>query len=90
MIGARRALEAKSLSEVRQRTVDLPQQHRSAGRGAAVPRQFAIDDHDIEALSRQAFRDQRSGDPGANNQRIAFDVFADLTAGRMPGRRIPR
>ena len=46
-----------------------------------APGIFAIDDDDVEPLSRQAFGDQRAGDAGADDQRIAFDVLD-----RPPGR----
>ena len=51
---------------------------------------LAIDDHDIEPLPRQPFGDQRAGDAGADDQRIAFGVFEEFGARRMPGRRKPR
>jgi hypothetical protein len=89
-IGARRPLEAIGLSQFGQRTVDLPQQHRRAGGGAAAPGQFAIDDGDIQALTCQPLADQRSGNAGADDKCIAFDVLADFAADRLSGDRKPR
>jgi hypothetical protein len=89
-IGARGALETVSFGQFRQRAVDFPQQHRGAGGGAAAAGQFAIDDDDVEALARQAFTDQRPRDAGADDQRIAFDVLAELEPDRMLARRKPR
>ena len=89
-IGARGALEAVDFAQFAQRPVDFPQQHGGGGRRAAAAGQLAIDDDDVEALPRQAFGDQRSGDAGADNQRIAFEVFADFAARRMCRRRKPR
>jgi hypothetical protein len=40
-------------------------------------------------LSRQPFGNQRAGDAGADDQRVAFRVFAQFGTRRMPGRRIP-
>ena len=54
------------------------------------PGKFAIDDDDIESLARQALGDQRSGDAGADDQRIAFQVLADVEADRMLARGKPR
>ena len=45
---------------------------------------LAIDDHDIEALPRQALGDQRSGNPAADDQRIAFDVLSEVETDGMP------
>ena len=89
-IGPRRALETIEFGQFRQRAVDFPQQHRGRGRGAAAAGQLAIDDDDVEALARQALGDQRSRDAGADDQRIAFEVLADLEADRMLARRKPR
>jgi hypothetical protein len=58
-----------------QRTIDFPQQHRGARRGAATAWKFAIDDDDIKALPRQPFGDQRPGNAAADNQRVAFQVI---------------
>ena len=82
-IGARGALEAVDLAQFAQRPVDFPQQHGCGGRRAAAARQLAIDDDDVEALPRQAFGDQRSGNAGADDQRIACEVFAEVAARRM-------
>jgi hypothetical protein len=73
-----------------QRPVDLPQQHGRGSRRTTPPRQFAIDDNDVEALARQPLGDQRSRNAGADDQRIAFEVFADVAARRMYRRRKPR
>jgi hypothetical protein len=89
-IGARRPLEAIDLRQFGKRTVDLPQQHRRAGGGAAAPGQFAIDDDDIQPLARQSFGDQRSGNAGTDDQRIAFDVLLEFTADRLSGGGKPR
>jgi hypothetical protein len=40
-------------------------------------------------LPRQAFSDQRAGNAGTDNQRIAFEVFAEVAARRMRRRREP-
>jgi len=48
-----------------------------------VPRQFAVDDDDVEALTREAFGDQRSGNAGPDDQRIASEVLAEVAARRM-------
>jgi hypothetical protein len=39
---------------------------------------------------REAFGDQRARDARADNQRIAFQIFNDLRARRMPRLRKPR
>jgi len=41
-------------------------------------------------LPRQAFGDQGSRDACADDQRIAFDVLAEVEADRMLSRRKPR
>jgi hypothetical protein len=78
------------LRELRQRAVDFPQQHRGRGGGAAAAGQLAVDDDDIQPLARQALGDQRSGNAAADDQRIAFDVLADLKPDRMLARPKPR
>jgi len=60
------------------------------GGRAAAPRKLAIDDDDIQPLPRESFRDQRSRDAAADDQRIAFDVLGHLEADRMLGGRKPR
>jgi hypothetical protein len=75
---------------LRQRTVDLPQQHRCARSGAAAAWKLSIDDDDIEALPRQALGDQRSGDAAADDQRIAFQVFGYIGAAALLRARKPR
>jgi hypothetical protein len=59
-----------------QRLVDLPQQHRGRGDRAATAGQFAIDDDDIQPLPRQPLGNQRSGDTGADDQRITCEIVA--------------
>ena len=75
-IGAGCALEAVEFAQFPQRPVDFPEQHGCGSRRAAVPRQFAVDDDDVEPLTREALGDQRSGDAGADDQRIACKVLA--------------
>jgi hypothetical protein len=89
-VSPRSPLKAMGLRQFGQGAVDLPQQHRGAGRRAAAPGRFAIDDDDVETLARQPLGDQRSGDAGADDQCIACDVFTDLTAPRLSGRNKPR
>jgi hypothetical protein len=55
-----------------------------------VTRPFTIHDDNVEALTCQALGNQRSGNPGAHNQRIAFDALADFTPGRVFCCRKPR
>lgn len=50
---------------------------------------LAIDDDDIEPPAREAFGDERSGNPAADNQRIAFDVLSEVKTDSMPARREP-
>jgi hypothetical protein len=78
------------LRELRQRAVDFPQQHRRRGGGAATAGQLAVDDHDVEPLPGQAFGNQGAGNAAADDQRIAFDVLADLEPDRTLARRKPR
>jgi hypothetical protein len=40
-------------------------------------------------LPRQPLGDQRAGDAGAEDQRVAFRGFAQFGTRRMQGRRIP-
>jgi hypothetical protein len=75
LIRTRCSIKAVNLRELRQRTVDFPQQHRGARRGAATARKLTIDDDDIQPLPRQPLGDQRSGDAAADDQRGAFQVF---------------
>jgi hypothetical protein len=44
---------------------------------------FTIDNDDVAPLSCQTLGDQRAGDAGADDQRIAFEVLAELRASRM-------
>jgi hypothetical protein len=55
-----------------------------------VAGEFAVDNDDVQFLPRQAFGDQRSGDAAADNQRIAFDVLAEVEARRVMSGREPR
>ena len=80
---ARRARSRRASLSSRQRPVDFPQQHGCGGGRAAAAGQLAIDDDDVEALPRQAFGDQRSRNAGADDQRIAFEVLAEVAARRM-------
>ena len=89
-IGPRCPLKTIDFGQLRQRAVDFPQQHRGRGGGAAAPGKLAVDDDDIEPLARQALGDQRSGDAAADDQRIAFQVLADIEANRMLTRGKPR
>ena len=50
---------------------------------------LAIDDDDIQPLAREALGDERSGNPAAANQRIAFDVLSEVETGSMPTCRKP-
>ncbi|MGF6427108.1 hypothetical protein [Bradyrhizobium sp. Pha-3] len=38
---------------------------------------LAIDDDDVEPLTRQPLCDQRTGDAGADDQRIAGEIFSE-------------
>jgi hypothetical protein len=40
-------------------------------------------------LPGQPLGDQRAGNAGADDQRVAFRAFAQFGTGRMPGCRIP-
>jgi hypothetical protein len=51
---------------------------------------LTVDDHDVEPLARQPFRDQRAGDAGADDQRLAAQVFSDRRPRRMLRRGKPR
>jgi hypothetical protein len=44
----------------------------------------------IQPLPRQPLGDQRSGNAAADDQRIAFDVLAEVEANRMLSCRKPR
>ena len=46
-----------------------------------MARQFAIHQHHVEPLSREAFGHQRAGNPAADDQRLAADVFSQRMAG---------
>ena len=50
---------------------------------------LTIDDDDIQSLAREAFGDERSGNPAADNQRITFDVLSEVETGSMPACRKP-
>jgi hypothetical protein len=54
-----------------------------------VTRKLTIDDNDIQPLPREALGDERSGNPAADNQRIAFDVLSEVETGSMPACRKP-
>jgi hypothetical protein len=54
-----------------------------------VTGKLAIDDDDIEPLAREAFGDERSGNPAADDQRIAFDVLSEVKTDGMPACRKP-
>jgi hypothetical protein len=89
-IGTRCPLETVGFRQLREGPVDLPQQHRGRGGRTAATREFAIDDHDIQVLPREALGDQGSGNAAADDQRIAFHVLGDLEADTIPGCRKPR
>src|SRR4051812_22518541 len=88
-ISARGTLEAISLHKSCERPVDFPEQHRGAGGCATTAGILAVDDHDIEALTRQSLCHQRAGDAGADDQRVTFDIFTDSRPRRLPGRSKP-
>ncbi|MDO9061403.1 MAG: hypothetical protein Q7U92_20610, partial [Bradyrhizobium sp.] len=69
--------------DLRQRAVDFPKKHRSGSGGAAPPAKYSIYEDDIEPLARQAFRGQRSGNAAADDERIAFQILADIKTDRM-------
>ena len=50
---------------------------------------LTIDDDDIQSLAREAFGDERSGNPAADDQRIAFDVLSEIKTDSMPPCRKP-
>ena len=79
-IGPCGALEAIGFTQLLQRLIDFPQQHRGRGRGAAVARQLAIDDDHVQALPRQSLGDQRSRNAGADNECITFEIIARIEA----------
>ena len=73
------------VSARRARAVGLPARSRPVRSPIAASRclprcccgrMLAIDDHDIQPLPCQPFGDQRAGNAGANDQRIAFGVCA--------------
>ena len=82
-IGARGTLKPVNFCKLRQRSVDFPQQHRGTRCGAAAPRIFTIDNDDVDPLSGQTLGHPRAGDAGTDDQRIAFEVLAELRASRM-------
>lgn len=45
---------------------------------------LAIDDDDVETLARQPLGDQSTGDPGADDERIAGPAFIERRAWQMP------
>jgi len=88
-ISARCPFEAVYLRELAERAVDFPEQHRGRGRRAAAARNFAIDDQDSQTLAREALGDQRAGNPGADDQRIALQVLRYLGPRLRPCRGEP-
>jgi hypothetical protein len=54
-----------------------------------VTGKLAIDDDDIQPLAREAFGDERPGNPTADDQRIAFDVLSEVETNGMPACRKP-
>src|SRR5688572_2889629 len=73
-VNPRRAVEAIDIDDIRERTVDLPEQHRRARCRTAVTRPFAIDDYHLVAETRQMLCRERSGDPAADDQHVAAKV----------------
>jgi hypothetical protein len=54
-----------------------------------VTGKLTIDDDDIQSLAREAFGDERSGNPAADDQRIAFDVLSEVKTDSVPTCRKP-
>jgi hypothetical protein len=55
-----------------------------------VTGKLAIDDDDIQALTRKSLANERAGNSAADNQRIASDVLGEVKADSMLAGRKPR
>lgn len=82
-ISPRRPLESVKLRQLPKGAIDLPEQHGSAGSGAAFARQLAIDDDDIQALAGQPLGHQRAGNAAADDQRVTFHALAEIERSRV-------